>query len=64
MRAIIEKHYRLLSLLLILGGTAMYAVFSLDQLVWADEAYTFAMLRHSFAEIWAITAADVHPPLY
>lgn len=64
MRAIIEKHYRLLSLLLILGGAAMYAVFSLDQLVWADEAYTFAMLRHSFAEIWAITAADVHPPLY
>lgn len=64
MRAVIEKHYRVLSLLLILGGTAMYAVFSINPLVWADEAYTFAMLRHSFSEIWAITAADVHPPLY
>ena len=64
MRAVIEKHYRALSLLLILGSAVMYAVFSFDQLVWADEAYTFAMLRHSFCEIWTITAADVHPPLY
>lgn len=64
MCAVIEKHYRVLSLLLILGGTIMYAVFSMNPLVWADEAYTFAMLRHSFSEIWAITAADVHPPLY
>lgn len=60
----IHKHYRLLCALLLLGGTAMYAVFSLNPVVWADEAYTFATIRHSFPELWAITAADVHPPLY
>lgn len=29
-----------------------------------DEAFSFALVRHSFSEIWTITAADVHPPLY
>lgn len=29
-----------------------------------DEAYSMAMIQHSFFEIWKITAADVHPPLY
>lgn len=60
----IQGRYKAICLLLVLGGTAMYAVFSMKSLVWADEAYTFAMIRHSFPEIWNITAADVHPPLY
>ncbi|PXV62203.1 dolichyl-phosphate-mannose-protein mannosyltransferase [Dysgonomonas alginatilytica] len=29
-----------------------------------DEAYSMAMIQHSYSEIWNITAADVHPPLY
>lgn len=29
-----------------------------------DEAYTMAMIQHSFSDIWNITATDVHPPLY
>jgi uncharacterized membrane protein len=32
--------------------------------VWTDEAYSFAMVKHSFSEIWTITGEDVHPPLY
>lgn len=32
--------------------------------VWADEAYTFSLIRHNYREICRITAADVHPPLY
>lgn len=32
--------------------------------IWEDEAYTLVMIRHTYAEICAITAADVHPPLY
>lgn len=32
--------------------------------IWSDDAYTFAMIKHPFSEIWKITAADVHPPLY
>lgn len=29
-----------------------------------DEAYSMAMIQHSFSDIWNITATDVHPPLY
>lgn len=60
----LEKRFRLVYWILIALAVAMYGVFSLEGLVWADEAYTFALIRHSFAEIWQITAADVHPPLY
>lgn len=61
---LLERHFRLLYALLILAALGMYAVFSLESLIWADEAYTFALIGHSFPEIWRITAADVHPPLY
>ena len=50
--------------LLLLAAGALYIVLALSDNIWADEAYTFAMLPHSFGEIWRITAADVHPPLY
>lgn len=43
---------------------ALYCVLLGGKYVWADEAYSFAMIQHSYAEIWKITAADVHPPLY
>ena len=36
----------------------------INQTFWYDEAYTLAIMKHSFSEIWRITAADVHPPLY
>lgn len=49
--------------ILVLAG-ALYALLALSRNVWADEAYTLAMLPHSLGEIWRITAADVHPPLY
>lgn len=50
--------------LLLLAAAVIYGVLALSDNIWADEAYTFAMLPHSFGEIWQITAADVHPPLY
>lgn len=36
----------------------------INQTFWYDEAYTIAIMKHSFSEIWKITATDVHPPLY
>ncbi len=60
----LKVHFRKVYGLLILAALAMYGVFSLETFVWADEAYTFALLEHSFSDIWKITAADVHPPLY
>lgn len=32
--------------------------------VWADESYTFSLIKHSYLDLCRITAADVHPPLY
>lgn len=43
---------------------ALYLVMIGGTQVWADEAYTFSVIRHSFCGICKITAADVHPPLY
>lgn len=31
---------------------------------WFDEAYSIALVKHSFAEIWTIGGNDVHPILY
>lgn len=36
----------------------------INRTFWYDEAYTIAIMKHSFSEIWKITATDVHPPLY
>lgn len=60
----LRHRFRLVYLLLLLAAAGIYGVFSLNTMVWADEAYTFALIRHSFREVWNITAADVHPPLY
>lgn len=32
--------------------------------IWYDEAYSLLLSERSPAQIWAITAGDVHPPLY
>lgn len=59
-----EKRGSLAYWLLLAAAALVYGLLALTGNIWADEAYTFAMLRHSFREIWSITAADVHPPLY
>lgn len=32
--------------------------------IWYDEAYSLLLARQTPARIWALTAVDVHPPLY
>lgn len=59
-----RKKYSIAAWLFLLGAAVLYAGMAFSDNIWADEAYTFAMIRHSFPEIWKITAADVHPPLY
>ena len=59
-----QKHLPRAYWLLLLIAGVIYGLMALSDNIWADEAYTFAMLPHSFADIWRITAADVHPPLY
>lgn len=60
----LEQNFRKLYFGMLIAAAAVYAVFSLKAPVWADEAYTFALIRHSFPGIWTITAADSHPPLF
>lgn len=36
----------------------------INKTVWYDEAYSIALIKYSYQEIWNITASDVHPPLY
>lgn len=61
---LLKKHFHKVYLLVLLCAAVVYGVFSMNRLIWADEAYTFALMGHSFGEIWTITAADVHPPLF
>ena len=37
---------------------------NLQQSVWFDESYGAYLARFSFSDIWSLTSADVHPPLY
>lgn len=60
----LEKNWKKIYILLSAAILVAYAILALESTIWADEAYTFALIRHSFREIWQITAADVHPPLY
>lgn len=60
----ISDHFK--KIFLILTGTflILYLMLTGKDNIWMDEAFSFALVRHSFSEIWRITAADVHPPLY
>ena len=51
---------------MIVFAAAVLAYFGLafSNTVWYDEAYTMAMIKHTFSDICSITAQDVHPPLY
>jgi len=59
-----NKIYWIVFAIFVLSGVCIYFSLTKDNFVWADEAYTFAMIKHNVKEIWNITAADVHPPLY
>lgn len=60
----LEHNFKKIYWGMLAAAMVVYAVFSLKAPVWADEAYTFALIRHGYADIWTITAADSHPPLF
>ena len=43
---------------------SVIASMNLGQPIWYDEAYSAYLIRGSFADIWQMTALDVHPPFY
>ncbi len=56
--------YHIAFIIFIIAGALLYSSLIFNNNVWYDEAYSLAMIEHSFSDICAITAADVHPPLY
>ena len=49
-----------LSVIMLVKGIAL--CFSSD--IWYDELFTVGMIEHSYGDLIAFTARDVHPPLY
>lgn len=47
---------------LILLGNSIHMSFCDD--IWYDELFTIGLIQHSYGELTAFTARDVHPPLY
>lgn len=60
----LERHYRIIYALFVFGSLFLYLPLTFGHSFWYDEAYTLELVKHRFSEIWEITAADVHPPLY
>ena len=60
----LNRHFRAVFWFLI--GTCFLAYLALigGDYIWTDESFSIAMVKHSFREIWKITAMDNHPPLY
>ena len=63
----LQKHERLICILAPTLFGVLYIVLcsiNLQQSIWFDESYGAYLTRFSFEDIWGLTAADVHPPLY
>ena len=52
----------LIGLSAIMFGKSIALCFSND--IWYDELFTVGMIKHSYGDLIAFTAGDVHPPLY
>ncbi len=51
-------------ILLLALGAAFLLTDAFHGNIWFDESYSVAIANHSFADIWTIGSADVHPVLY
>lgn len=54
--------YLLIGISVIMLGKSLMLCFSND--IWYDELFTVGMIEHSYGDLIAYTARDVHPPLY
>lgn len=60
----IEKTLALICYAIGLCGLATMVYFCFSSSIWTDEAFTLALIDHSYLESVVLTANDVHPPLY
>ena len=59
-----ERNFKHCLAFIIFAAAVIYGLLCQGDLVWMDEAYSFGMIRRSYADMCAITALDVHPPLF
>lgn len=59
-----EKRYHLLWNVLPVIALILWGALGITENLWYDEAYSAALVTHSFREIIDITAQDVHSPFY
>lgn len=66
MQTLSEKKKILFLSVIAFSVTGLYVSLCFNQNIWTDEAFTIDLLnrQHTFGEIAAYTATDVHPPLY
>ncbi len=60
----IEKVLAFICYAIGLCGLATIVYFCFSPSIWTDEAFTLALIDHSYIESIVLTANDVHPPLY
>ncbi|MDR0887331.1 MAG: glycosyltransferase family 39 protein [Candidatus Nomurabacteria bacterium] len=64
MMKLVKKYWQVLVLV---GIGLLYIAlccFNLTRSIWFDESFSAGLVRFSFGDIFNLTAADVHPPLY
>lgn len=59
-----NKRFNIFLGIISLVAAVLYFLLCQGDLVWMDEAYTFGMIRRSYSDMCAVTALDVHPPLF
>lgn len=63
--SLFTKKGKIIAVILIAVYAAVAAALAfMSRDIWYDEAYTVSLCSHSFPEVIALTAQDVHPPLY
>lgn len=56
--------YKKAHIVIIIVGIIFVSLGAFHSNIWFDEAYSVALSRHDFADIWKIGGHDVHPILY
>lgn len=67
MRKFFQTHQRLISIIAPIFITIVFLCLSclnLNSSIWFDEAFSSYLIRGNFADIWQLTALDVHPPFF
>lgn len=59
-----ERYWWLVSLIAGVGVAATALGLSIGNSIWFDEGYSILLAKSSFADLFALTAVDAHPPFY